>query len=227
MQRLASSPRSQGFEDHRRHPHLQRGQQPAAAARRVAGPADPRPAGARRRRRIAGRHGPAGRRTGGPDAGPPGRPAPRGRAASAWPTWTASTWPSNGAPTRSSRWTPTFPTLPAISRGCSAGWRAPTSSSGRATCPAAASTSSWGFGRSALSRSANALARTILGLTTHDATTGFRAWRRQALEAIDPRRIRSNGYLFQVEMVYISEKLGLRIRRSRSTSQTGRSATPR
>ena len=70
---------------------------------------------------------------------------------------------------------------------------------------------SWGFGRSALSRSANALARTVLGLRTHDATTGLRAWRRRTLEAIDPRRIRSNGYLFQVEMVYISEKLGLRI----------------
>jgi dolichol-phosphate mannosyltransferase len=71
--------------------------------------------------------------------------------------------------------------------------------------------SSWGFGRSALSRSANALARTTLGLRTHDATAGFRAWRRQALEAVDPGRIRSNGYHFQVEMVYISEKLGLRI----------------
>jgi len=70
---------------------------------------------------------------------------------------------------------------------------------------------SWGFGRSALSRSANTLARTLLGLRTRDATAGFRAWRRQALEAIDPDRIRSNGYLFQVEMVYISEKLGLRI----------------
>jgi dolichol-phosphate mannosyltransferase len=70
---------------------------------------------------------------------------------------------------------------------------------------------SWGRGRSALSRSANALARTVLGLKTRDATAGFRAWRRQTLEAIDPRRIRSNGYLFQVEMVYICEKLGLRI----------------
>jgi dolichol-phosphate mannosyltransferase len=71
--------------------------------------------------------------------------------------------------------------------------------------------SSWGFGRSALSKSANTLARTTLGLKTHDATAGFRAWRRKALEAIDPGRIRSNGYHFQVEMVYISEKLGLRI----------------
>ncbi len=71
--------------------------------------------------------------------------------------------------------------------------------------------SSWGFHRRTLSRSANALARTTLGLKTHDATTGFRAWRRQALEAIDPGRMKSNGYHFLVEMVYISEKLGLRV----------------
>lgn len=69
----------------------------------------------------------------------------------------------------------------------------------------------WGFGRGTLSRSANALARSVLSLKTHDATAGFRAWRRQALEAIDPGRITSNGYLFQVEMVFLSEKIGLRI----------------
>ncbi len=69
----------------------------------------------------------------------------------------------------------------------------------------------WGFGRSALSRSANAYARTILGLKTLDATAGFKAWRRSALEAIGLGRIRSNGYLFQVEMTYVCERLGLRI----------------
>lgn len=70
---------------------------------------------------------------------------------------------------------------------------------------------SWGFGRSVLSRSANALARTVLGLRTRDATAGFRAWRRQALKAVDPGRIKSNGYHFQIEMIYIGERLGLRI----------------
>jgi dolichol-phosphate mannosyltransferase len=69
----------------------------------------------------------------------------------------------------------------------------------------------WGFGRRALSSSANMAARTILSLRTHDATAGFRAWRRRSLEAVDPGRIRSNGYLFQVEMIYICERLGLRI----------------
>ncbi|MGA2533759.1 MAG: polyprenol monophosphomannose synthase [Candidatus Aminicenantales bacterium] len=69
----------------------------------------------------------------------------------------------------------------------------------------------WGFGRFALSRSANAYARTFLGLRTRDATAGFKAWRRSALESVGPGRVRSNGYLFQVEMAYISERLGLRI----------------
>jgi dolichol-phosphate mannosyltransferase len=70
----------------------------------------------------------------------------------------------------------------------------------------------WGLDRLALSRSANALSRLILGLKTRDATAGFKAWRRSALEAVDVGRIRSNGYLFQEEMDYISERLGLRIR---------------
>jgi dolichol-phosphate mannosyltransferase len=69
----------------------------------------------------------------------------------------------------------------------------------------------WGVGRYALSWWANLYARTILGLRTRDATAGFKAWRRSALEAIDLSRIRSNGYIFQVEMTYISERLGLRI----------------
>lgn len=69
----------------------------------------------------------------------------------------------------------------------------------------------WGIGRYALSWWANTYARAILGLKTRDATAGFKCWRRSALEAIDLSRIRSNGYIFQVEMTYISERLGLRI----------------
>jgi dolichol-phosphate mannosyltransferase len=84
----------------------------------------------------------------------------------------------------------------------------------------------WGLGRSVLSKSANALAHTALGLRTHDATAGFRAWRRRALETVDPNRIRSNGYHFQVEMVYLCERLGLRIAEVPihfTTRQAGRS----
>ena len=69
----------------------------------------------------------------------------------------------------------------------------------------------WGAGRYALSWWANLYARAILSLKTHDATAGFKCWRRSALEAIDLSRIRSNGYVFQVEMTYLSERLGLGI----------------
>ncbi len=69
----------------------------------------------------------------------------------------------------------------------------------------------WSLGRLALSRSANAYARTLLRLKTCDATAGFKAWRRSALLAVDLGRIRSNGYLFQVEMTYVCERLGLRV----------------
>jgi len=69
----------------------------------------------------------------------------------------------------------------------------------------------WSFGRYALSWWANVYARSILDLKTQDATAGFKCWKRSALEAIDLSRIRSNGYIFQVEMTYVSERLGLSI----------------
>jgi dolichol-phosphate mannosyltransferase len=45
----------------------------------------------------------------------------------------------------------------------------------------------------------------------HDATAGFKCWRRAALEAINVDRIVSDGYIFQVEMTYVAERLGLRV----------------
>lgn len=71
----------------------------------------------------------------------------------------------------------------------------------------------WGWGRWFLSWWANSVwIRVILGLKTKDATAGFKCWRRSALERIGLERIRSNGYVFQVEMCYLSEKLGFRIK---------------
>lgn len=53
--------------------------------------------------------------------------------------------------------------------------------------------------------------RLILGLKTKDATAGFKCWTRQALKQIELNRINANGYVFQVEMGYLAEKLGLQI----------------
>lgn len=70
----------------------------------------------------------------------------------------------------------------------------------------------WSFGRYLLSWWANSVyVRLILGLQVHDATAGFKLWRRAALEKINLSQVRSNGYIFQVEMAYLSEQNGLRI----------------
>ena len=70
----------------------------------------------------------------------------------------------------------------------------------------------WGWWRRFLSWWANAIyTRLILGLRVHDGTAGFKAWSRQALTGIDLDAITSNGYVFQVEMAYVSERLGYRI----------------
>ena len=66
----------------------------------------------------------------------------------------------------------------------------------------------WPFWRKALSGWGNFYARTILGLTQRDVTGGYRLWRRTVLETIPLERIKSNGYIFQVEMAFVAHKLG-------------------
>lgn len=66
----------------------------------------------------------------------------------------------------------------------------------------------WPFWRKALSGFGNFYARTILGLTQRDVTGGFRLWRRCVLETIPLERVKSNGYIFQVEMAFVARKLG-------------------
>jgi dolichol-phosphate mannosyltransferase len=68
----------------------------------------------------------------------------------------------------------------------------------------------WSWGRLLLSWWANAYARFILGIKTRDSTAGFKCWRRATLEGLGLERVRSNGYVFQVEMSYLTEKLGYR-----------------
>ncbi|MEZ4651463.1 MAG: polyprenol monophosphomannose synthase [Candidatus Eisenbacteria bacterium] len=58
----------------------------------------------------------------------------------------------------------------------------------------------WPLRRLILSYGANAYVRLMTGLPLQDATGGFKAFRREALEAIDLGRIRSDGYSFQVEV---------------------------
>jgi dolichol-phosphate mannosyltransferase len=70
----------------------------------------------------------------------------------------------------------------------------------------------WSWWRWLLSWWANVIwTRLILGVRTKDATAGYKCWRRSALQRIGLDRITSNGYVFQVEMAYVSEKLNFRI----------------
>jgi len=66
----------------------------------------------------------------------------------------------------------------------------------------------WPIWRKGLSAFGNFYARTILGLPLRDVTGGFKLWRRDVLETLPLERIRSNGYVFQVETTYVASKLG-------------------
>ncbi|NTU41934.1 MAG: polyprenol monophosphomannose synthase [Nitrospirales bacterium] len=70
----------------------------------------------------------------------------------------------------------------------------------------------WDFRRLLLSKFGNWYAATLLGLQTFtDLTSGYRCYTRCALESIGLEGIRSNGYSFQIEMVYRAYKRSLRI----------------
>lgn len=69
----------------------------------------------------------------------------------------------------------------------------------------------WPIRRLILSFSANVYTRIITGLPVHDATSGFKCFKRKVLEAIDLENIRSNGYAFQIEMVFLAWKKGFTV----------------
>lgn len=60
----------------------------------------------------------------------------------------------------------------------------------------------WGLGRHVLSKGGSLYSRTILGLGVRDLTSGYKAFRRRALESIDLPNVRSEGYSFQIEMTF-------------------------
>jgi dolichol-phosphate mannosyltransferase len=69
-------------------------------------------------------------------------------------------------------------------------------------------TRNWGVLRRAVSRGGSLYARAILGIPVRDTTSGFKVYRRDVLEAIDPERIESKGYAFQVETVFRALRAG-------------------
>ena len=60
----------------------------------------------------------------------------------------------------------------------------------------------WPLHRRLLSRWGNRYADLLLGLSVRDATSGFRAYRAEALREIDLGAVSADGYGFQIEMAY-------------------------
>lgn len=69
----------------------------------------------------------------------------------------------------------------------------------------------WGVGRHVLSKGGSLYSRTILGLRVRDLTSGYKAFTRRALEGIDLRSVRSEGYSFQIELTYRALRRGFRV----------------
>lgn len=69
----------------------------------------------------------------------------------------------------------------------------------------------WPVRRLVLSAFANRYVRLITRLQTHDSTSGFRCWRRSALERLPLDRIRSDGYAFLVELTWEASMAGCSI----------------
>ena len=69
----------------------------------------------------------------------------------------------------------------------------------------------WGLGRHAISKGGSLYSRTILGLRVRDLTSGYKAFTRRALEAINLPTVESNGYSFQIELTYRAARKGMKV----------------
>ena len=69
----------------------------------------------------------------------------------------------------------------------------------------------WPRSRKVLSRGGNLYTRAALGIGLHDATGGYRAYRRAVLQTIDLSAISSEGYCFQVDLAWRAVQAGFRV----------------
>jgi len=70
----------------------------------------------------------------------------------------------------------------------------------------------WPMSRLLLSYFANVYTRLVTGLPVRDGTGGFKCFRREVLETIDLEAVKSNGYIFQIEVSLRAWKKGFRIK---------------
>ena len=69
----------------------------------------------------------------------------------------------------------------------------------------------WPLRRVLLSRFANGYIRTVTRLDVRDCTTGYRCWRLGALGRLPLDRIRSEGYSFLIETLFMAARSGARV----------------
>jgi len=69
----------------------------------------------------------------------------------------------------------------------------------------------WSAWRRAVSRGGCLYAQAVLRVPVRDLTGGFKAFRAEALHAIDYGTARAKGYAFQVELTYRALRAGLRV----------------
>jgi dolichol-phosphate mannosyltransferase len=69
----------------------------------------------------------------------------------------------------------------------------------------------WPWRRRALSRGGNLYANLMLGVRIGDMTSGFRAFRADALQTLHPEDCRSSGYAFQIEMAWRARRMGFKV----------------
>ena len=67
----------------------------------------------------------------------------------------------------------------------------------------------WSPWRHLISKGGSLYTRLLLGLPIRDCTSGFKCFRRRALEALDLDALQSSGYAFQVEVNYACARAGL------------------
>lgn len=70
----------------------------------------------------------------------------------------------------------------------------------------------WPLWRKFISRGGSAYARFALGVPVRDMTGGYRAFTAEALERIDLDGVLSQGYCFQIDMLWHAQVAGLRIK---------------
>lgn len=69
----------------------------------------------------------------------------------------------------------------------------------------------WPLRRAILSRGGNLYTRLALGIAVRDATGGFRAFRAKAFDTVDLRQVASQGYCFQVDLLWRALEAGLTV----------------